>query len=134
MLKNYTRSERKTSIEYELVFDDGANNGYGFPCDKDGNLLPAPEHPSIDHNKVDEARQRNLQYALAHPEKYVRFNKVVKYERSYREPPRGLCECGREIVLYNQYLGACECECGRWYNLFGQELNPPSQWEEMEDW
>ena len=117
MLKNYTRSERKTSIEYELVFDDGANNGYGFPCDKDGNLLPAPEHPSIDHNKVDEARQKNLQY-----------------ERSYREPPRGLCECGREIVLYNQYLGACECECGRWYNLFGQELNPPSQWEEMEDW
>jgi hypothetical protein len=28
-------------------------------------------------------------------------------------------------------MGANECpHCGQWYNVFGQELLPPDQWEE----
>ena len=27
-------------------------------------------------------------------------------------------------------MGAFECACGQWYNMFGQELNPPEDWEE----
>lgn len=131
MLQNYVPSEWKEETYYELVFDDGRGNGLCFPCDKDGNILPAPEHPSLDHNKVDEARQRNLQDALAHPERYVRFNKVIRETHEYKEMAHGTCKCGYELYLYNQYLGACECpECGRWYNLFGQELTPPDQWED----
>ena len=32
MLKNYIPSKYKTITTYELVFDDGHNNGFGFPC------------------------------------------------------------------------------------------------------
>lgn len=124
MLKNFTRSERKEVVEYGLVFDDGENNGYSFRCDENG-VLPVD---------MPVAAQKNYAFCMEHPEKFVRFNKVVAFYRSFREPPHGLCECGREVYLYDQYLGACECECGRWYNLFGQELNHPSKWSEMEDW
>lgn len=135
MLKNYTPSEWKEETYYELVFDDGRGNGLCFPCDEAGNILPAPEHPSIDHNAVDEARRRNRDSAMEHPEKYVRFNKVIKQTHSYREPAYGLCECGAEFPMFNEYMGACECPgCGQWYNLFGQELLPPERWEEGDDW
>lgn len=47
----------------------------------------------------------------------------------------GECECGETVTLYNQYLGACECpKCGRWYNIWGQELNPPHTWSSGDDW
>lgn len=39
------------------------------------------------------------------------------------------------IDLWDEYLGACECpNCGRWYNIMGQELNPPSTWRDGDDW
>lgn len=135
MLKNYTPAKWVEETYYELVFDDGRGNGLCFPCDEAGNILPAPVNDSVDHKAVDEARRRNRDYALAHPEKYVRFNKVIKQTHGYKELAHGLCECGKEVYLYNEYMGACECpECGQWYNLFGQELLPPNQWEEGDDW
>lgn len=120
MLRNYTPSERKAVREYELAFDDGENNGFGFPCDKDGNLLPG----------LHECALNNYRECMAHPEKYVRWNKVITLKRSYTEPAHGTCICGREVTLYDQYYGACECECGRWYNLFGQELVAPEYWQD----
>ena len=120
MLKNFANSEVKTIVEYELCFDDGENNGFGFPCDKHGNLFP----------EMQDAARRNLAYCLKHPEKFKRYNKVVRYTRKFREPAHGTCSCGREVFLYGGYYGATACECGRWYNLFGQELLPPEQWED----
>jgi len=38
----------------------------------------------------------------------------------------GTCPCGREVTIQ---FDDTECECGRYYNLFGQELVPPSQRE-----
>lgn len=130
MLKNYTPSEWKTETYYERVFDDGRGNGLCFsPCDENGNLLPWQDEA------VNEARRKNLESALAHPEKYVRFNKVIKQTHEYKEPAYGLCECGEEFPMFNEYMGACECPgCGKWYNLFGQELLPPDQWGRCEDW
>lgn len=130
MLKNYTPSEWKEETYYERVFDDGRGNGLCFsPCDEDGNLLPWQDEA------VNEARRRNLESALAHPEKYVRFNKVIKRTHEYKEPAYGLCECGAEFPMFNEYMGACECPgCGQWYNLFGQELLPPDQWGRYGDW
>ena len=55
----------------------------------------------------------------------------------YTANAHGICECGKDIELYDQYLGACECpHCGRWHNMFGQELNEPAGWEEEyeEEW
>ena len=131
MLKNYTPSEWKTETWHELVFDDGWGNGLCFsPCDENGNILPWPESDP-NHLAIDEARRKNRDSALAHPEKYVRFNKVIKRTQEYKEPPQALCECGAEFPMLNEYMGACECPgCGKWYNLFGQELLPPDRWEE----
>lgn len=116
MLKNYVPSKIEHLVEYELCFDDGHNNGYGFPCDASGNLL-------------NEEQRETVAWLLERPQMFSRFNEVVRFERKYREPARGTCICGRELTLYDEYYGACSCECGRWYNLFGQELLPPEQWE-----
>lgn len=122
MLKNYTQAEWKTLVEYELVFDDGSNNGFGFPCDRDGKLIESEEQNPVAHE--------NYRRCMKHPEQFDRFNEVVRRERRYREPGHGTCICGAEVELYDQYYGACQCpECGRWYNLYGQSLLPPEQWE-----
>ena len=118
MLRELVRAHHTTIVEYELCFDDGHNNGFGFPCDKNGTVNIQPEAAA------------NLAWCMEHPGKFVRFNEVVRYEREYLEPGRGRCSCGTEVELFDQYYGACQCpNCGRWYNLFGQELLPPDQWE-----
>ena len=112
MIKNYVPSEYKEVITYELVFDDGCNNGFGFPCDVNGKLLYSEkERPEA---------YENLRYCLKHPEKFVRFNKVVERKYNVRDNAHGTCECGNEVELYDEYYGACQCgKCGKWYNLFG---------------
>ena len=121
MLKDIARPVHKTQVFYELVFDDGENNGYGFPCDKDGNLDPGMSKTALE----------TLAYAKAHPEDFVRYNEVVRFERNHTELGYGTCSCGSKVVLQDVYYGACQCgNCGRWYNLFGQELLSPEYWEE----
>lgn len=121
MLKNYTPSQRRTEVSYELVFDDGRYNGFCFPCNENGKLL----------DTKNEAAMSNYKWCLEHPEKFDRFNKVIKQEYTVRDNAHGTCSCGHEVELYNSYDGACQCEkCGKWYNLFGQELLPPTSWEE----
>jgi len=125
MLSNYVEAKCRTITEYTLCFDDGRYNGFGFPCDEKGNLLEG----------LTEAAISNYKRCLENPDKFERFNKVVKTERRVRDDAHGTCECGTEVYLYNQYMGACECpNCGKWYNLFGQELNNPMYWEEGNDW
>lgn len=92
-------------------------------CDKDGNLLEGEEQ--------NQAAYKNYSYCIEHPERFVRFNKVVPQKFRVLDNAHGTCSCGAEIELYNQYLGACECpKCGQWYNLFGQEITNPVYWDE----
>ena len=120
MLKDLTERKYKYDVEYVLCFDDGRADGFAFPCDKDGNVLDG----------LEPAAQETLRYCLAHPEKFARFNQVVSRVWRSIEPARGTCSCGETVVLDNPYIGACQCEkCGQWYNLFGEELLPPEQWE-----
>lgn len=122
-LKNYVPAKRRTAIEYELVFDDGCNNGFGFPCDKEGKLLDSEEKNPVAH--------KNYRNCLEHPERFERFNRVIRYERRVVDNAHGTCSCGHEVELYDANCGACPCDkCGRWYNLFGQELLPPEYWED----
>lgn len=121
MLKEYIPSCIEEVVDYSLVYDDGIGNGFWFPCDKEGNLLPG----------VTDAARENQSFCFRHPERYTRWNKVVERRRDERTSPVGICECGAKIDLYDSYLGACECPgCGKWYNLFGQELLPPENWQE----
>lgn len=123
MLTNYVPPEYKDVVMYELAFDDGCGNGYGFPCDINGKLLESEEENPVAY--------KSLRWCLEHPEGFVRFNEVVEYTRTVRDNAHGTCECGNEVELWNQYYGSCQCEkCGQWYNVFGQELLPPECWEE----
>ena len=125
MLKNMVRGEFKTDIRYQLTFDDSNGCGFAFPCDIDGNIIPF-----TDGDPVSPAALENLEWCRQHPEKFTRAGEIVEIRQSYREPNRGTCACGQTVELYDQFYGACQCpECGRWYNLFGQELLPPDQWE-----
>ena len=126
MIKDFKRGEVVTVTDYEIMFDDGHYNGFGFPCDKDGN-------PKI--REDNDVAWENYEYCKANLDKFVRKGVVVPETWSYREPNTGTCECGKRIELENQYLGACECpNCGLWYNMFGQELNPPETWSSGDDW
>lgn len=120
MLHNYVPAECKTEIHYDLVFYYEDDGGYAFPCDAAGNVFPLEY----------ECARKNLEHCLAHPEEFATYNEVRKWESHYREPAHGTCSCGQEVELYDQYYGACQCpKCGQWYNLFGQSLVPPEQWE-----
>lgn len=119
MLKDIVRGERVTQIDYYLEFFYDDNGGYAFPCDEDGNVT------GLSQTAID-----NLAWCRSHPEKFIRAGVITPREYSWREPDRGTCVCGRTVYLENQYMGACQCECGRWYNLFGQSLLPPAQWGE----
>lgn len=123
MLMYYVPAEHKTDVSYDLTFwydEDGETGGCCFPCDAAGNVFPF---------KYDEMK-KNYEHCMAHPEQFKVFAEVQKFVNHYTEPAHGTCICGTEVELYDQYYAACQCpNCGRWYNLFGQELLPPEQWE-----
>ena len=121
MLTSVVRGDYVTEISYELAFDDGHGNGFGFPCNASGSVGTC----------LNPAAAANLAYCRQHPEKFKRAGEVVEHRRRYKEEDYGTCECGETVYLVNQYMGACQCpNCGRWYNLFGQSLLPPEAWEE----
>lgn len=121
MLKNYTHSKMIRITEYYRVFDDGCGNGAWFPCYEDGSLKPMSKEAYANYKRCLKNGSKQ----------YVRFNKIVSEERWIREEATGVCSCGTKITLTNQYHGACSCpECGQWYNLFGEELDPPEEWSE----
>ena len=125
MLRNMTERRRVKVVDYCIEFlHPGGNDGYSFPCDERGNLLP-----------MEDCAKANYDYCMAHPEEFETWNEVVSYVRRYTENATGTCVCGATVELYDQYMGACECPgCGRWYNLFGQSLLPPDQWVDGADW
>ena len=115
MLKNYVPSRRMAITEYNLAFNYDNNSGFSFPCDSDGTLS----------DDLNPCAMKNYQYCMEHPEEFVDWNIIEKTTHHYKEPAHGTCSCGRRIELWDEYLGACKCDCGRWYNLFGQELIAP---------
>lgn len=123
MLRNLVCGEYKTSVEYALEFFFDRNGGFSFPCDEYGNVLPL--------NSPEAAE--NLEWCRIHPEKFE-FIEIRRHKQSWREPDSGTCYCGERVELVNEYCGACQCpRCGQWYNLFGQELLSPEEWEMDDD-
>ena len=125
MLKNITKRQRRKIEEHviQFMYDNGC--GFEFPCDEQGTLLP---------DLTPEARA-NYEHCMAHPELFpVAWNSFRRRVRSYMEPAVGTCVCGTRVELYGAYMGAEKCPgCGRWYNIYGQELLPPEQWESEEE-
>lgn len=124
MLRDYQRAEYKTIVEYSIDFTDEYGDGFSFPCDAAGELLPG----------LAQCARDNYAHCLAHKDDFV-VHGFVSHKRRVKENASGTCICGNRVELWDEYRGACECEqCGRWYNLFGQELLPPEQWEDDEDY
>ena len=119
MLKNYTPTDWKLEISYSLDFTNEYGDGFSFPCNSDGviEFFNSPE------------AEKNYNYCIEHPESFYTFKKLIRHKHQIKIPPHGICSCGREIDLYDEYYGACQCDCGKWYNLFGQELLAPQYWE-----
>ena len=116
-------NERQRSTEKitELNFYKDGELCAGFDLDKDMN--------PVFHCKEAEKNYNSLMSNPDYTSEYFTYN------HSYTENAKGKCHCGEIIELYDEYMGACECpKCGRWYNLFGQELNPPTTWSDGEDW
>lgn len=104
--------------------------GYSFVVDEKGNFI---KDPIYDNAEAD----RN--YRLCKAGKMLDDGVAIVDEgierktRSYHTNAIGRCKCGKEIELYDAYMGACECpKCGQWYNMFGQELVSPEYWDEVE--
>lgn len=124
MIQNFVPAQRRIVIEYNLVFDDGYGNGYWFSCDEKGNV----------YDDIPAAAKENYNWCLNNSDKFKRFNEIVKNSFAVKDNAHGTCHCGNEVHLYDEYYGACRCEqCGQWYNLSGQELLPPEDWQENFD-
>ena len=119
MLTDIKKACWKEDTYYNLAFDDGSGNGFGFPCDPEGRVP----------DDLNDQAKKNLEWCLRNPDRFARYNEVVEYTQIWREPRQGTCGCGEVVSLVNEYMGACQCpKCGQWYNLSGQELLPPEEW------
>ena len=125
MLKNYVPKTSHIEVDHDIIFYYDDNGGFGFPCDATGNVTLS---------ELSDCAMKNLLWCLENPDKFKHFGEVRTNRKRVHDNAHGTCECGREVYLFNQYMGACECKCGRWYNLFGQELNDPTTWSEGDDW
>ena len=120
MIKNLVHGKWVTDTEWRIEWMYDENGGFSFPCDEQGNISP----------DLSPDAMANLEWCRQHPEKFATVGKLVPYRREWKEPDQGTCVCGETVILENQYYGACECpKCGRWYNVFGQSLRPPKDWD-----
>lgn len=121
MLTIIKERERKSETYYTYDFDIDRNGGFSFPCDENG---------KIEIQNMTESAVNNYNRCINNPQNFI-FQGIRKHNCSYTEPAIGKCHCGEEFELISQYMGACECpNCGQWYNIFGQELLIPTEWEE----
>lgn len=115
--------------EYCLVYDDVHGSGYSFPCDEGGRIL-WEEFSSKD------AAEKSLAYCKAHLEMWTgKCGEIVAYVSHYRY---GICpHCGLRVYFWgagwSSSLGVSQCDCGHWYNIFGQEMRPPEDWEDVDE-
>lgn len=104
------------SLEYR--YRDNPEAGYTFEWDGEKVVFAIPE------------AEKNYIWCKEHPEE-VECLGVVTNTWSCRVPTLARCECGEEIYLKDEYYGSCQCpNCGRWYSMFGDELNSPENWTE----
>ena len=120
-MKIITPRRKESTTQYYLDFkhSDADEPSFSFPCDANGELLPGQEECLLENYEK-----------CKHGYPDILPLGVQMFTNSWIEPAVGLCNCGREVKLNDDYCGACKCECGQWYNIMGQALLPPDQWEE----
>lgn len=116
-LTNYKRFERIYTQHRELRFyrlDEKPRYGpyYAFEVDANGEIDLEALTP-IQRESLMRASDRTVYHE---PE-------LVEYETTSTIPAHGTCTCG-ELVWCDDPLWN-SCQCGRYYNMSGQEVNPP---------
>lgn len=110
---------KKLSAYYTHDFLFDRNRGFGFCCDSEGKILVEKNTPEA---------IKNYEWCLNNLDKF-KYDEIVKHWVMTGGERVGHCHCGREFDMYDQYLGTCECpNCGQWYNLMGQEVLAPYQY------
>ena len=118
MIKIISHRKHCEEVLYERNFSNkDGRGGYGFPCDKDGNLI----------ENLAPAGAANYEGCITGALDVV-DNGVISWTHRWIEPAIGKCHCGRKVVL-DGFTNTCE-KCGRDYNSSGQELAPRSYWGE----
>lgn len=119
MIEIIRERQRVEHVSHRLNFEyeDMPGAGFGFDCDKDGNVYPL-EHEAAQEN-LAMCRKGEVRGRKIYPKG------VETFQSSYVEPAVGRCSCGREVFLEGF---TNTCECGLEYNSSGQELAPRSQW------
>lgn len=128
IVKIISERERVKHVEFRREFQGigmPEGSGYSFPCDANGNLIV---------DEYYECWKKNYDFCVSSPEKFIDKG-IVENSWYYTENAKALCSCGKEIELYDQYMGACDCpKCGQWYNMFGQALIDPEYWEDDDEY
>ena len=116
---------REVIVEHRIEFDNTAHPGCGFTFEADESWNPVFNN---------EYARRNYESCLLDKDHFDGpYNRTREYHVT--KPAVGRCDCGCEVPLTNQYMGACQCDrCGQWYNMFGQELLDPTCWEREVDY
>jgi hypothetical protein len=116
------RREYIETVYYErsFWFQDDPEQGFGFDCNEDGELL---------ENTAPEARANYERCLTGEVDgRVINDEGIRKRTHGYWEPAVGICErCDREVILDGF---TCTCDCGVDYNSSGQRLAPRSQWGE----
>lgn len=127
MLKIIRERELQTLVDYtiEYRYKDDPEAGFSFPATSYGE----PDIASM-------SQEMYTSYKACLTDPRLTEAEFTTSERKYVAPAIGQCKCGETIELYsyNVYGAVCCPKCSQWYNLFGQELLPPEQWEDIDDW
>ena len=118
--RHYVERKEKR-IEFDLIGDE--SSGCTFPADDWFNPV---------FERGNDAARKNYEMCvnLVGIRYYGPFERT--YDFSYMSDAVAECECGKQIVLFDQYMGASQCPyCGKWHNMFGQTLIPPECWEDQ---
>ena len=117
MIEILKKAKNVKTISYAInfLFHDSAG-GFSFECDKNG-------IPFLENDLLMQNWKSCLDGTFD-----VELEGLHTYTNIYMEPAVGKCCCGEELILAGEYHGTSKCECGRWYNISGVELNPPSMW------
>lgn len=112
--------ELHEEVSYNRQFDwrGETGSGFGFPCDKDGNVGELTPEGAENYQKCIDGTHDVIDRG------------VQKYEHSWWEAAIGKCDCGAEIEMVEHGMSGIDCQCGAIYNSGGQRLAPRSHWGE----
>lgn len=137
MLKIISQRHKETHAQFRLQFDlkdEPKGNGYSFPLLKKSKTpVPCKEIAPLEYIECSEKECSWWKNYLKIKDDREHYNEPYIYteKREWIEPAKGICHCGETVYLTDEYMGACQCgNCGQWYNMFGQEINNPDEWED----